>query len=328
MAGVGDDVNMIVEDLAAKNNDAAGGPFNPVFGIPSSNIPENSVHLAPPGFTVCETFFDSGEFRCFYPEVVVGSTTMVLPDDITFKMGDQVWCNVHVVDGVIIRAAVERAVNSEATVSVHVADITPDGVKQYHVGALVVPGAIISKSTPPDDVSLEVVHLGAGTEDEKDALALKGWHDGSSPAPSASQKLLESIIIGDGSTATRGHVVTRDESGEMEYREIENGVPSQNYTLLGLLSGLVDAMRQSGDYKILFNHLGQLGMAGLGSIPSDCPKSTQTVLVDARFDDNTKQLQVKRAKLQGVVSIVDITDWEMITGGQAVEHDTTHSTSS
>jgi hypothetical protein len=112
-------------------------------------IQEGSVLLAPPGFTVCESFFDSGVFTCFNPEVVFGTEVQLLPNG-SFAMGDDVWCNVTVEDGKIKAAGLATAADAGATVSVHVADIRADGVKQYHVGAVIVSSNTNSPGSLPE----------------------------------------------------------------------------------------------------------------------------------------------------------------------------------
>lgn len=126
----------MVEEIAAETG---GGGFAgpPAMETSYPGVNEGSVLLAPPGFTVCESFFDSGVFTCFNPEVVFGTEVMLLPNG-SFSMGDAVWCNVTIENGKIKAAGLATEADAEATVSVHVADIRPDGVKQYHVGAVIV----------------------------------------------------------------------------------------------------------------------------------------------------------------------------------------------
>lgn len=127
-----------LSEAVAEETGGGGGVAGPLVAETSyPGIHEGSVLLAPPGFTVCESFFDSGVFTCFNPEVVFGTEVRMLPDG-SFSMGDDVWCNVTVKDGGIDKAELATAADDDATVSVHVADIRPDGVKQYHVGAIVV----------------------------------------------------------------------------------------------------------------------------------------------------------------------------------------------
>ena len=127
-----------LSEAVAEETGGGGGVAGPsVVETSYPGVHEGSVLLAPPGFTVCESFFDSGVFVCFNPEVVFGTEVRMLPDG-SFSMGDDVWCNVTVEDGRIDKAELATAADDGATVSVHVADIRPDGVKQYHVGAVVV----------------------------------------------------------------------------------------------------------------------------------------------------------------------------------------------
>ena len=143
-------VEEIVEDTGG------GGLSGPsVMETSYPGINEGSVLLAPPGFTICESFFDSGVFTCFNPEVVFGTEVMLLPNG-SFAMGDDVWCNVTIEAGKIKAAELATATDAEATVSVHVAGIRPDGVKQYHVGAVIV-SSNSSGSLPELDTPMSVI---------------------------------------------------------------------------------------------------------------------------------------------------------------------------
>lgn len=127
----------MAEALAEGKGGGVGGKAAPDLAAPSyAGVQDGMVLLAPPGFTVCESFFDSGEFTCFHPEIVCGTEVTILNDG-TFQMGDDIWCNVTVEDGSVSDASLDTTSDPYATVSVHVADIRPGGVKQYHVGAIV-----------------------------------------------------------------------------------------------------------------------------------------------------------------------------------------------
>jgi hypothetical protein len=152
----------MVEEIA----ESAGGGGHvgpPVLETMYPGISNGSVLLAPPGFTICESFFDSGVFTCFNPEVVFGTEVLILPNG-SFSMGDEVWCNVTVEDEKIKTAELVTSKDYRATVSVHVADIMPDGVKQYHVGAIIVssntnsPGSLpeLPELDPPVSVIVDI----------------------------------------------------------------------------------------------------------------------------------------------------------------------------
>lgn len=168
----------MVEEIAEETG--GGGLAGPsVMETTYPGINEGSVLLAPPGFTVCESFFDSGEFTCFNPEVVFGTEVQFLPNG-SFSMGDAVWCNVTIENGKIKAAGLATEADAEATVSVHVADIRSDGVKQYHVGAIIVSEGGGGGGVTPDDVSTEFVpHDPAPDADNSDEgkLQVKGFVD-------------------------------------------------------------------------------------------------------------------------------------------------------
>lgn len=254
---------------AAGGGGGVAGP--PVVTSSYPGLQDMSVHLAPPGFTVCESFFDSGVFTCFNPEVVFGTETELLPEG-SFSMGDDVWCNVAVKDGRIAYAELATSPDGEATVSVHIADIRPDGVKQYHVGAVVVSS---SSSAGADGISVEVRDLcgtGGGTGAPKDVLALKGWHgespDGcSGPDPVAGSKFLEMAVLG--RTGPACHIPSRDRSdGSMVYQEVEHGLTGTTDTLAQMLGptddggGYVDG----DEYEVIVAHDNRLMRAKVGNL--------------------------------------------------------------
>lgn len=278
-----------------------GGVAGPAVAETSyPGIHEGSVLLAPPGFTVCESFFDSGEFTCFNPEVVCGTEVKLLPNG-SFSAGDAVWCNVTIKDGKIASAELATDADGEATVSVHVADIRSDGVKQYHVGAVIVAE---SSAARPDDISVEVCDLrdaqegdDASSEEGDDAsspsgrvLALKGWHGKSSdrrsdPSPVVGSKFLEMAILG--TTGPICHIPSRDKSdGSMAYQDVEHGLIEATDTL----AQIMDPTAGDGGYKVLVAHANKLMMAEVGNLAEP---SVDDSSIEIKELGGKKKLQIK-----------------------------------
>lgn len=212
----------MVEEIAAGTG--GGGLAGPPVAVTSyPGIADGSVLLAPPGFTVCESFFDSGAFICFNPEVVFGTETRLLPDG-SFLMGDDVWCNVTIENGRIKSAVLENFSDAEATVSVHIADIRADGVKQYHVGAIVVSEG--GAGVTPDDVSTEFIpepEEGEEPTGDEGKLQIKGWAGGE---PLANHSLAEILsgreVTGEMSPSfdRDAYVIVRCTDGSLAYVQI------------------------------------------------------------------------------------------------------------
>jgi len=164
--------------MADANNDAfngGGGVGIDILRKGNGNIADMSVHLAPPGFTVCESFFDSGNFTCFSSVVVCGKQVVNVPGTTAFTMGNEVWCNVFIThdNGTTqIEAHLDRAQDLAASYTVHIADIAPDGVKQYHVGAIIIPkDGASSEDVDTDDCSIEYTEPAETSK----KLQIKGW---------------------------------------------------------------------------------------------------------------------------------------------------------
>lgn len=218
------DQSILIDSQASGLNSGNGFPGVPE-GLPEGEDPGGSLY-APPSFTVCvKSISEPGAFKVLNPVVVFKDQTYVLEGSQTFSMNDTVYCVVILSAGgdyrraELARAPEEVAPESDDDVKlvVKIAEITPNQVIQYHVGAVVITGTGTSE---PDDESIELredwdAEPGENGERPK-VLSVKGWHpEGSNiPSPVMSKNLLELMINGSSACAEgpRIHVPVHCES--------------------------------------------------------------------------------------------------------------------